>query len=186
MAMLWAPNEEWRAVCGQSLLTSKFVPASRGTRMDPSCDQPEQCSSGSLDQTDHQEDLQGARAHGRTTARAHDRRTTARPRSGILVAVALWGKFVRLVAILLVLGTVADLGLDLYGATRSAQEKSSRPTSPCDDGAARDDCFCCCTHVAVPSHITLAFVLTQSGVGKIVPPATPSIASDPPFHPPKA
>lgn len=99
--------------------------------------------------------------------------------------MALWRKFVRLVAIAIVLGTVADLGVDLYGAARSTQDKSSRSTPPCDNGASREDCFCCCSHVAVPNQITLAVVLIESEAGKMVLPATPFIASDPPFHPPK-
>jgi hypothetical protein len=99
----------------------------------------------------------------------------------------MWGGVVRLVAIVLIMGTLVDLvGIDLYGAIASTSGQSSGPSSSCNDTDVQTDCFCCCVHVMVPSTVVLSVSLVQSRA--IAPDAAiiRFVIPESLFHPPRA
>ena len=101
-------------------------------------------------------------------------------------AVRFWKQIVRVVAIALLLWTVADIVHDyLYAASLSSNSTTSQ-SNPCDDSGGRCDCFCCCVHVYLTAHQNLTVSFVRFDIDPSVLPIPPDLVTDPPFHPPKA
>lgn len=92
----------------------------------------------------------------------------------------------RLLVVVLLVGTVADLAIDLYAAGAAA-DGAANATSPCEDIGEATDCFCCCADLIVQHPIVLAVSFrVHAAVHQNASDAAPSGVSEAPFHPPKA
>lgn len=125
----------------------------------------------------------GADALAPSRASAPDSRT-----SGTFIAPAgyhsrLWAQILRLVVIVLLLGTAAELGTELFN---SCEPFVADLAAGCEDESGQSDCFCCCAHVVVQRSLVLSLSLqTQSAAIQHPPAFLPSGAFRVPFLPPR-
>lgn len=88
----------------------------------------------------------------------------------------------RVLAVVLLMGTVADLTMDLLAAT-----DASNAQSRCDALGAATDCFCCCADLIVPHSVGLNVEFyVHAPVSQRESHIVLSTICDDTFHPPEA
>ena len=114
-----------------------------------------------------------------------------------MTAMAFRQKLVRCVALALLLRAGVDLLVgDFLEASTFDQtstvgdpapnDPEENPSSPGEEDDHGDDCFCCCTHVAISPIIELGLLEVTSFALLVADPAEPDTEPSRIFHPPRA